>query len=72
MYLRTCSQHRQNLNFSKLFGLEEDGKMSKTYQTVLRDSSATLNVRILHFFIFYALCRMLAKSILPAKMTHFF
>ena len=43
--------HRQNLNFPKLFGLEV-GRVSKTFQTVLRESSATRNVRVLHFFHF--------------------
>ena len=63
--------HRQNLNFSKLFDLE-DGKVSNTCQTVLRGSSATRNSRYLPLLSVFMLCRMLEKPILPPKMTDFF
>ena len=46
-------------------------KVSKTCQTVLRESSATQNVRVFTLFLFFMLCRILAKSILPPKMTIF-
>ena len=42
--------HRQNLNFSKLFRLEDGKKVSNTCQTVLRESSATQNLRYLTLF----------------------
>ena len=47
--------HHQNLNFSKLFGLEDGKKMSKTRQTILRESSATQNVRVFTLFILHAI-----------------
>ena len=63
--------HRQNLNFSKLFRLEDDKKVSKTRQTVLRKSNSTQNVRDFTLFSFFMLYRMSAKSNLLPKMTHF-
>ena len=63
--------HRQNLNFSKLFRLE-DGKSVKYLAN--RSEGVQYNPECQGFYTFFSvfmLYRMLATSIPPPKMTHF-
>ena len=54
----------------KMLGLE-DGKSVKDLPNCAEGLSTTLNVRVFTLFFIFMLYRMLAKSILPPKMTHY-
>ena len=47
-------------------------KVSKTWQTVLRESNTIRNVKVFIFFLFFMFWRMSAKPILSPKMTYVF
>ena len=54
-YLHTCNPSSQNFELLKIVSPERLKKVSNTCQTVLRESSATRNVRVFALFHFYAL-----------------
>ena len=69
--LPTRHQLSPRFDFSKLC-LEDRKKVSKTWQTVLRESNTTRNVRVFTLFSDFMLYRISAKSILPPKIAYFF
>ena len=70
-YLRTRHQSSPKFELLKIVLPGRWKKMSKPWQTVVKESNTTRNVRSFTLFSVFMLYRMLAKSILSPKMTHF-